>query len=136
MEIYTSYFGNLRKLSSAGIVPVSIARWDPKRFEGISYKTVAPLPEMLRNDITNEQYTLMYQRRILSNLNPGKIVRDLHIMTGGKDCALLCYEKPGDFCHRHLLADWMLKETGLVIQEFGLDERKKEVPAYQEPTLF
>lgn len=27
MEIYTSYFGNLRKLSSAGIVPVSIARW-------------------------------------------------------------------------------------------------------------
>ena len=136
MEIYTSYFGNLRKLSSAGIVPVSIAWWNPKWFEGISYKIVAPLPEMLRNDITNEQYTLMYQRRILSKLNPGKIVRDLHVMTGGKDCALLCYEKPGDFCHRHLLADWMLKETGLVIQEFGLDERKKEVPVYQEPTLF
>lgn len=136
MEIYTSYFGNLRKLSSAGIVPVSIARWDPKWFEGISYKTVAPLPEMLGNDITNEQYTLMYQRRILSKLNPGKIVRDLHVMTGGKDCALLCYEKPGDFCHRHLLADWMLKETGLVIQEFGLDAKKKEATVYQEPTLF
>ena len=21
----------------------------------------------------------------------------------------LCYEKPGDFCHRHLVADWLTK---------------------------
>ena len=23
---------------------------------------------------------------------------------------LLCYEKPSDFCHRHLVADWINKE--------------------------
>lgn len=22
-------------------------------------------------------------------------------------CILLCYEKTGDFCHRHLLAEWL-----------------------------
>lgn len=25
------------------------------------------------------------------------------------DIALICYEKPSDFCHRHLVADWLIK---------------------------
>jgi uncharacterized protein (DUF488 family) len=31
--------------------------------------------------------------------------------------ALVCYEKPTDFCHRHLVADW-LKEHGYECEEF------------------
>ena len=26
--------------------------------------------------------------------------------TGDEDIALICYEKPSDFCHRHLVAEW------------------------------
>ena len=135
MKIYTSYFGNLRKLSNAGIVPVSIARWNPRWFEGISYRIAAPLPDMLRDDITREQYISQYNGRVLRNLDPARIVRDLQMLTGNRDCALLCYEKPGDFCHRRLLAEWMLRETGLEIPEFGVVEKPKE-PEIIEQTLF
>jgi hypothetical protein len=29
----------------------------------------------------------------------------------------LCYEKPQDFCHRHLVSDWM-RSVGINIEEF------------------
>ena len=34
-----------------------------------------------------------------------------------KDVALVCYEKPSDFCHRHLVADW-LNKNGFECKEF------------------
>lgn len=136
MKIYTSYFGNLRKLHSAGIVPISIARWNPKWFEGISYKVVAPLPEMLRDNITQQQYIEQYRRRVLSRVDQAVMLKDLERLTGGRDCALLCYEKPGDFCHRRLLADWMLETTGLEIPEFGQEKKPDFENSVEQLTLF
>lgn len=135
MEIFTSYFGNLRRLQESGIIPVSIARWSPRWYSGMKLTALAPLPDMLRDDITREQYIRQYNDRVLARLDPGKVVKALWGMTGGRDCALLCYEKPGDFCHRRLLADWMLKRTGLLIPEFGVIEKPKE-PEIIQPTLF
>ena len=34
-----------------------------------------------------------------------------------RDIILCCYEKPGDFCHRHLVAQ-VLNENGLDVVEF------------------
>ena len=31
--------------------------------------------------------------------------------------ALICYEKPTDFCHRHLVADW-LNKNGIECEEW------------------
>ena len=44
----------------------------------------------------------------------------------------MCYEKPGDFCHRHLLADFLNENLGLDIKEF---EFKKE-PSEEIEELF
>ena len=35
----------------------------------------------------------------------------------GEDASLLCYEKPGDFCHRRIVAEWLEKGTGVVVPE-------------------
>ena len=35
------------------------------------------------------------------------MLQELSAMTGGQDFALVCYEKPGDHCHRHLVAEWL-----------------------------
>ena len=35
----------------------------------------------------------------------------------GDNAVMLCYEKPGDFCHRHLIADWITKNTGITVEE-------------------
>lgn len=118
MKIYTSYYGNLKALRMAGIVPVNIARWKPRWFEGRSYLDVAPLPFMLKDeDQTEEQYVERYKKYVTDNLDITKVVNDLSVMTGGRDCALLCYEKPEDFCHRHLLAEWMTN-NGVSVSEF------------------
>ena len=42
---------------------------------------------------------------------------ELYEMSGGKDIVLVCYEIPSDFCHRHLVADW-LRERGFDIEEY------------------
>lgn len=34
-----------------------------------------------------------------------------------KEIVFLCYEKTGNFCHRHLLAEWLEKETGEKVKE-------------------
>lgn len=36
-----------------------------------------------------------------------------------KDVALLCCEKPSDFCHRHLVADWFRK-NGVPCEELNV----------------
>ena len=32
---------------------------------------------------------------------------------------LLCWESPEKFCHRHILADYINKNSGVVVEEFG-----------------
>lgn len=42
--------------------------------------------------------------------SPFYINQDFHI-------ALVCYEKPSDFCHRHLVAQW-LSQNGFKCKEW------------------
>ena len=48
----------------------------------------------------------------------------------------MCYEKPGDFCHRHLVADWLESNFGWRVDEYDqvLVDRKnqaiKDLKAY------
>ena len=46
-------------------------------------------------------------QKILQKLDKDTVLQELSAMTGGQDFALVCYEKPGDFCHRHLVAEWL-----------------------------
>lgn len=90
---------------------------------------------MLNDDLTQEQYTEMYKRNVLSQHYPSSIVEKIRRLSQGKDCALLCYEKPGEFCHRHILADWLNKELNAGIEEYdvGGEEAQESV---QQQLLF
>jgi len=37
----------------------------------------------------------------------------------------LCYEKPEEFCHRRVFAEWIEKETGFVIPEWKTPEEQE-----------
>ncbi len=142
MEIYTSYFGRQGQLKQAGIIPIGIALWPPKWFQGLHYQVIAPRRYMMKNEVTIEQYIQMYKHDVLGMLKPENVLRDIERLSGGKDVALLCYEKPGDFCHRRLFADWMLEQTGLEIPEWEPGIGKKPEPkiepqpVIEEPSLF
>ena len=51
-------------------------------------------------------------------LNAESVYRDLEKLSNGDDCVLLCYEKSGDFCHRHLVANWLSDNLGIEVKEY------------------
>ena len=49
----------------------------------------------------------------LESYNLGKIRR-----AGGDNFIMCCWELPGEFCHRRVVAAWLRKHTGVLIEEF------------------
>lgn len=136
MKVYTSYFANGKKLAAAGIRVVGIALYPPKWFYGVSMKNVAPTASILfAKNQTHEQYTERYKREVLSRVNPQQFMADLRRFSNGQDVALCCFEKPGDFCHRHILAEWLSQATGETIKEYG-EPAKPSQPQPEQLSLF
>lgn len=114
--IYTSYFGNLRNISK-DIIPISIALYPIKNWSGCQYKILAPSAEMLNIAKSgNISEAKRLYREYLDTLDVDTIVEDLQEMSDYNDFVLLCYEKPDDYCHRHVLREW-LHERGYECEE-------------------
>lgn len=135
MRIYTSYFGNIKKLQQAGIKVIGISLYPPRWFNGISLKQVAPTKSILfANGQTQEEYTRRYRSEVLSQQDMQQFLKTVEQASGGQDVALCCYEKPEDFCHRHILADWIKEKLGIEISEYGYTPKKE--PDYVQGSLF
>lgn len=131
MKIVTSYFAKQRAFEKEGYVAISVSRYSPKWFRGPVLIDVAPTSFMLSGACNHEEYLRKYDE-ILRKLNPKSVVDKIEFLSRGKDVALCCYEVPGDFCHRHLLADW-LNKNGYEVKEF---ETKEDREASQQLSLF
>nr|DAK56563.1 MAG TPA: protein of unknown function DUF488 [Caudoviricetes sp.] len=135
MKIYTSYFGNSKKLKQAGIKVIGISLYPPRWFNGISLKQVAPTKSILfANGQTQEDYIRRYRSEVLSRQDMQQFLKTVEQTSGGQDVALCCYEKPEDFCHRHILADWIKEKLGIEISEYGYTPKKD--PDYVQGSLF
>ncbi len=115
--IYTSYFAKYK-----GENGISIARYSPKWWNGDVYKDLAPNDDLLfwwkslsKIQQSNIEYINMYMmsyiNNILNKLDVHKVAKDLD----GK--VLLCYEKPNDFCHRHIIREWF-NHNGYACEEW------------------
>ena len=120
--IFTGYYAKLNKYKEAGLEPVAISGKRPDFYEGLYYSDFAPRWEMFKRwkdgEITNEGYTKEY-KAYLDTLDESEIEFDFQDYDAGrKDVVLLCYEKPSDFCHRHVLADWLEEKFGWKVEEY------------------
>ena len=132
MKIYTSYFSNGAKLTKAGIMMIGIALYTPKWFTGLSNKYVSPSWDILHNSKSKEDYVQRFNSEILAHRDPKAFFSAIEKMANGKDVALCCFEKPDDFCHRHLVAKWLNEKLGVQVEEFGISKN----PVYSEQSLF
>ena len=131
--IYTSYFAKIKDLPQH-IIPISIAGRAPEWYGGPQYKKLAPKYEFFikwKETRDNDYYIKCFNEQVLDKLNPEEVVKELdnillNITTTidyNSDLiqvpkiALICYEKPLDFCHRHLVADW-LNKNGFKCEEY------------------
>lgn len=119
MKIYTSYFAKMRYLPK-NVVPISICAKKPNWYNGLEYKILAPKYTFLmkyKEDHDEDYYTKCFNEQILDRLSVKNIIQDLQTLSNGKDICLLCYEKSTDFCHRHLVANW-LRKNGFDCEEW------------------
>lgn len=107
--IQTSYFAKAAKMDNAVAISIGVPKW----FKGERYPALAPSWSLVKE--SNEKtYRERYYREVLSRLNPVYVADDLE----GK--ILLCHEKPGDFCHRRLVAEWLERNLLIEVPELGV----------------
>lgn len=118
--IYTGYFARTKQYLEQGLTTVAISGYVPAFYNGLRYKELAPkkatFDKWKSGEIDNFGYTELYKKEVLNNLNPQKVINELSLL--GDKVILLCYEKSGDFCHRHIVADW-LEANGVVVEEYN-----------------
>lgn len=130
-NIYTSYFDNKKlkgKHNDMFLIPVCnrVYVWD-----GYSehYSELAPdmreveklheamiVTERMKRDFTQkyiEKLDFLRKEKVLD-----RYVDDLELRKSFQDVVLLCYEKPKEFCHRHILAKYLNECYNLDIQEY------------------
>ena len=111
MKIYTSYFGNVDKLPK-DITPIAICGKRPEWWKGLHYSKLAPKLSFFlvwKQTQDNDYYIKHFKEEVLDRLDVKKVLDDLANLSNCEDVALICYETPEKFCHRHLVADWLIK---------------------------
>ena len=136
--IFTSYFAKIKKFPE-NVIPIAICAKVPDWYNGIRYPKLAPKYDILmkyKDDHNAADYTECFNNTALGILDPVLVLADfqmlLDIMYGINllnekepvlhnnpdiHVALVCYEKPSEFCHRHLVAEW-LRSYGVECKEW------------------
>ena len=117
-KFYTSYFSNYRKFPENAKL-FSIAQYTPKTKTPIEpLIELAPSKQLLHamkdGLISEEQFTQEYVKQ-LNKLC--KLPNLLSYCSQYDIVVFLCYEKPSDFCHRHILADYLKTHYNIELQE-------------------
>lgn len=128
----TGYFARLKDYQKINLTPISIAAKAPIWYKGSEYKKLAPKWSFYSewkngsHKGDNDYYIKHFKEEILDNLDPEQVLKELEGFSGVSEdnIILLCYEKSGTFCHRHLVADWLnqnIKRDGYFFDVHELD---------------
>ncbi|MGL5574443.1 MAG: DUF488 family protein, N3 subclade [Bacteroidales bacterium] len=116
--VRTSYFSGLK---SKGINPtdcIAICRVVPNGWTGEKAIRLAPsqplLKAMLDGYLGEKEFERLYIEQLESSIDDASKIRLARFVDGK---VLVCYEKTGDFCHRHILAKWMRERCGIEVSE-------------------
>lgn len=121
--MYTSYFAKLKKIPE-NIIPISISGKAPDWYKGLQYKKLAPKYDFFmkwKQNHDNNYYIEHFNKEVLDLLNPNEVLEELISIARrtnhNPEIVLICYEKPSDFCHRHLVSEWFNKH-GIACEEW------------------
>lgn len=144
MKIYTTYWSKVKRLPSS-IKPIGISMFPPKGTSAEKLIELAPSADLLKaaksGIITKDEYSAVFKEQ-LKLLCANDIVNSIRSIAGTGDAAIVCYEKPGDFCHRHLVADWLKEELSMTLSELSyklwIDDQcwDKDLPERHAPSGF
>jgi hypothetical protein len=103
---------------------VAICIYPPIGWDGLRFPSLAPdrstFYAIKNGQINQEEYERQYRDQVLSKLNP-QYVYDMF-----KNNVLLCWENPGEFCHRRIVSSWIKEELGIEVPEWNIKDEKIE----------
>lgn len=102
---------------------VAICIYPPIDWPGLCFPSLEPDRQSFfaikNGKITQAEYEKRYYQNILSKLNPQQIY-DMFSQN-----VLLCWEEPGQFCHRRLVAQWIEKALNIEVPEWSPSDEIK-----------
>ena len=111
--------GNLISISGdkgksvVGFAGKSLTQLAPKRtFWNEWHDNIGKIPE----EENTKFYIQEYYKQVLSQVDIEELLKD------EKDPILLCYEREQDFCHRHVLAEFINIRYGINVEDLIIDE--------------
>ena len=140
MEIYT---GSYEKCKAGNLISISFDKGEDAGFEGKNIIELAPFRDFFhiwrdnKGKIPEEEntryYIEQYYTRVLSKVDILDLLKD------EEKPILLCYEDSSDFCHRHVLAEYINIKYGIEVKEIEINENGeitfKERPKNIRPIL-
>ena len=139
--IKTASFNILKKEDLEGAVSIALfaSSFSEVKFE---YKALAPnwkIHDKFKKKILSEKKFIIAYKEQLDELNPASVAEHLYLLTAGEEPILMCHCSKIEFCHRHLIADWLENKLRIHIEEFDSPEYIRKngyLIKKEEPSLF
>lgn len=105
-----------------GDMGVAICIYPPIDWTGLRFPSLEPgrreFFAIKEGKITQDEYEKRYREDVLSKLDPQ------HVYNMFKNNVLLCWENPGEFCHRRIVAKWIKENLGIEVPEWNIKDEK------------
>lgn len=126
--IYTSYFGNLKNIDRSKYKVVTICNSKPSFLRkdtliedwGILGPRLSLLYDYKNNRVDENEYTQIYTDYILDNWEE---FDNKFKFKNLDNVIMLCYERPENFCHRHILRN-ILNSMNILCEEYVNDNER------------
>ena len=125
-KVYTS---NYNCCKFGNMISISGDRGKRENFTGKTLQVLAPKREFWNiwhdnidkiSQYENARYYIeQYYKQVLSKIDIEQILKD------EIDPILLCYESSSEFCHRHIIAEYINIMFGIEVYEIEIDENLK-----------
>ncbi len=133
MTIATGYFAVASGYADLGYKLVSIAKKRPwflnSGLQLHELPCLFPSESILKLKDNPSDYEPRYIKEILGKTTPQKVYEELQKICGDdKDgkVVLLCYEAPGKFCHRNIVARWIEEGLGIKVEKDSIGPHLKQ----------
>ncbi len=120
------FTGNYEECKAGNLISISGDRGADANFKGKFISALAPKRAFWKTwknnigKIPEEEniryYIENYYKQVLSKVDIEDLLKD------EKDPILLCYEKGQDFCHRHVLAEYIEMKYNVKVRDIKIDE--------------
>lgn len=101
---------------------VAICLYPPIDWSGLRFPALEPERDIFfaikNGQLTQKEYEKLYRENTLGKLDPQTILSMFN------KNVLLCWEDPGEFCHRRIVAKWIQESIGIEVPEWNYKDEK------------